>query len=139
MKVLIIEDEILASRHLKQLLSEAGNMDVVDTLESIAETIEWFGRNAQPDIVFMDIHLADGAACGVHVAVDNHGWNIAGEVVFEKAFAQRTGKDQAVNHLGLQKRNAGLFAFGFVVGVAEDDRKAQLVGNVLNAARNFRK
>ncbi len=67
MKALIIEDEILASRHLKQLLAEEGDMDVIDTLESIAETIEWFGRNAQPDIVFMDIHLADGIAIEISI------------------------------------------------------------------------
>ncbi len=72
MKALIIEDEILASRHLKQLLAEEGDMDVIDTLESIAETIEWFGRNAQPDIVFMDIHLADGIAFEIfnHVTIN---------------------------------------------------------------------
>jgi len=72
MKALIIEDEVLASRHLKQLLAEEEDMDVIDTLESIAETIEWFGRNAQPDIVFMDIHLADGIAFEIfnHVTVN---------------------------------------------------------------------
>lgn len=72
MKALIIEDEILASRHLKQILAEAGDIYVIDTLESIAETIEWFASNTQPDIVFMDIHLADGIAFEIfnHVSIN---------------------------------------------------------------------
>ncbi len=97
MKVLIIEDEILASRHLKQLLSEAGNMDVVDTLESIAETIEWFGRNAQPDIVFMDIHLADGIAFEIF----NH-ITISCPIIFTTAYdeyALRAFKVNSVDYL----------------------------------------
>ena len=72
MKALIIEDEILASRHLKKILDEVGNIEVVDTLESIAETIDWFGSFPQPDLVFMDIHLADGIAFEIfnHVTIN---------------------------------------------------------------------
>ena len=62
MKALIIEDEILASKHLLQVLDEVGDISVIAVLESITETIEWFGKNPQPDIVFMDIHLADGSS-----------------------------------------------------------------------------
>jgi DNA-binding LytR/AlgR family response regulator len=62
MKALIIEDEILASKHLQQVLSEAGGFIVVEVLESIRETVTWFEKNPPPDIVFMDIHLSDGSA-----------------------------------------------------------------------------
>ena len=60
MKALIIEDEILASKHLLRFWNEVGDISVITVLESITETVEWFGKNPQPDIVFMDIHLADG-------------------------------------------------------------------------------
>jgi len=62
MNALIIEDEIYASRHLQQVLDEVGDIAVIAVLESIAETLEWFGRNPHPDLVFMDVHLADGLA-----------------------------------------------------------------------------
>lgn len=62
MKALIIEDELLAAKHLQSVISEVGNIEVIARLESIAETIEWFKANNQPDLVFMDIHLADGSA-----------------------------------------------------------------------------
>ncbi len=62
MKALIIEDEIPAARHLQHVLDKVGNITVLDILDSIAETVEWFEVNPLPDLVFMDIHLADGLA-----------------------------------------------------------------------------
>ena len=61
MKALIIEDETAAARNLKMLLAASyPEIDVIGTIESIAEAVAWFGSNATPDLVFMDIHLADG-------------------------------------------------------------------------------
>lgn len=97
MNALIIEDEILASRHLKQILNEVGNINVVDTLESIAETIEWFSGNPQPDLIFMDIHLADGIAFEIF----NH-VNISCPVIFTTAYdeyALRAFKVNSVDYL----------------------------------------
>jgi DNA-binding LytR/AlgR family response regulator len=62
MKALIVEDEELAARNLASILKEIGNISPVAVLESIADTIEWFEVNECPDLVFMDIHLADGSA-----------------------------------------------------------------------------
>ena len=62
MKALIIEDEILASRHLLNVLKEIKDISVITVLESITQTIDWFTKNPQPDIIFMDIHLSDGSA-----------------------------------------------------------------------------
>ncbi len=61
MKALIIEDETAAARNLKMLLAASyPEIDVIGTIESVAEAVAWFGSNATPDLVFMDIHLADG-------------------------------------------------------------------------------
>lgn len=62
MNVLIIEDEELAVRNLASIFKEIGDVTPVAVLESIADTVEWFGNNEDPDLVFMDIHLADGSA-----------------------------------------------------------------------------
>jgi DNA-binding LytR/AlgR family response regulator len=62
MKALIIEDEILASKHLQKVLEETGDFVVLAVLESVRETVKWFDQNPHPDIVFMDIHLSDGSA-----------------------------------------------------------------------------
>ena len=61
MKALIIEDETAAARNLKMLLASAyPQIDVIGTIESVAEAVEWFSTYPTPDLVFMDIHLADG-------------------------------------------------------------------------------
>lgn len=61
MKVLIIEDETAAVRNLKAILRDvAPEMEVVATLDSVGKSVAWLLSNTHPDIIFMDIHLADG-------------------------------------------------------------------------------
>jgi len=37
-------------------------MDIIAILQTVEESIEWFQGNPFPDLVFMDIHLADGSS-----------------------------------------------------------------------------
>lgn len=61
MKAIIIEDEELAARRLRALINECDpEIEVIAMLESISDSIEWFNQNAQPDLIFLDIHLEDG-------------------------------------------------------------------------------
>jgi two-component system LytT family response regulator len=94
MKALVIEDEILASKHLLQVLEEVGDISVMAVLESITETIEWFRKNQQPDIVFMDIHLADGSAFEIFKHAD-----ITCPIVFTTAYDEYALKAFKVNSI----------------------------------------
>lgn len=61
MRVLIIEDEVLTSRRLRQLIQSADDsIDVLAILDSIEDSVEWFCNNSAPDLIFMDIQLSDG-------------------------------------------------------------------------------
>ncbi|HDS07494.1 MAG TPA: response regulator transcription factor [Bacteroides sp.] len=61
MKVLIIEDEKPASRKLIRLLEEVDRaIEVMGVLPSVEQTINWFLKNRNPDLIFMDIQLEDG-------------------------------------------------------------------------------
>ena len=61
MKVVIIEDEKPAVEKLRTALSKCNNaIQVTAILKSINETLNWFRNNGMPDLVFMDIELADG-------------------------------------------------------------------------------
>ena len=63
MKVLIIEDENAAARRLEKLLQEvAPDMTVLQQVDSIEASVLWLQHNPHPDLIFMDIHLADGAS-----------------------------------------------------------------------------
>lgn len=94
MKALVIEDEILASKHLLQVLEQVGDISVIAVLDSITETVEWFRNNPQPDIVFMDIHLADGSAFEIF----NHA-DIACPIVFTTAYDEYAMKAFKVNSI----------------------------------------
>lgn len=59
--VLILEDEEPAVKRLKKLLSETvEETEVVAVLDSISAAKEWLQENKQPDLMLVDIHLADG-------------------------------------------------------------------------------
>lgn len=61
MKALIIEDETAAVYNLKAILRDvAPETEIVATLDSISKSVKWLSGNILPDIIFMDIHLADG-------------------------------------------------------------------------------
>lgn len=83
MKAIIIEDETTAANSLKAVLSQNSvvNIEVIAELESIEESVEYFGSSPQPDIIFMDIQLADGTAFKIFEQV-----NIEVPVVFTTAY-----------------------------------------------------
>ncbi|MEI7595273.1 MAG: LytTR family DNA-binding domain-containing protein [Bacteroidota bacterium] len=61
LKVLIIEDEKHAAERLKKALKiVAPNAIVLETFETVVDTLSWLENNAEPDLFFMDIQLADG-------------------------------------------------------------------------------
>lgn len=63
MRIIIIEDEVPAYTRLRKMVTELlPSANIEAHLDSIQSTIEWFAANNCPDIVFMDIHLADGSA-----------------------------------------------------------------------------
>ena len=61
MKILIVEDEDLAVKKLqKTLKSVEPDAELVGVTDSIKSTVEWLNENEQPDLILMDIELADG-------------------------------------------------------------------------------
>jgi len=63
MNALIIEDEKLVARELIYKIGEIDpNIKILETLPSVKTALRWFGENAEPDVVFADIQLADGVS-----------------------------------------------------------------------------
>lgn len=70
-RVVIVEDETAAVVNLRSMLATvAGDVEVVAVLESVAEAVEYFASKPSADIVFMDIHLADGDSFRIFKSVD---------------------------------------------------------------------
>ncbi len=63
MKLLLIEDEDAAVRRLEKILLETDPSAIIlQKLDSVAASVEWLRINVAPDLIFMDIHLADGSS-----------------------------------------------------------------------------
>lgn len=95
MKALIVEDEYMAAESLQSLIKEVEpGMEILAVLQSIEEAVEWFQINPCPDIVFMDIHLADGSAFIIFDHVD-----IMCPIVFTTAYDEYALKAFEVNSI----------------------------------------
>ena len=83
MNAVIIEDETAAVSTLKAILAQNSiiPIEIVAELESIEESVVYFHTAPQPDIIFMDIHLADGSAFKIFEQVE-----IEAPVVFTTAY-----------------------------------------------------
>ncbi|MBD80677.1 MAG: DNA-binding response regulator [Crocinitomicaceae bacterium] len=95
MKALIIEDEIPASKRLQSLLNELDTtIEIVDVVDSIEDAVLWFESMEIPDVIFMDIQLADGMSFEIFEKVD-----ISSPVIFITAFDHYAIK--AIKHNGV--------------------------------------
>ena len=70
-KVVIVEDETAAAVNLRSMLKSINpDVEVLDVLESVEEAVEFFSKGVEADVVFMDIHLADGDSFRIFQSVD---------------------------------------------------------------------
>lgn len=61
MKVVIIEDEKLSAENLALQIKKIDNsIEVVDYVDTVRGSIIFFKEDIQVDLIFLDIHLADG-------------------------------------------------------------------------------
>lgn len=70
-RVVIVEDETAAAVNLRSMLhSIEPTTEIIAILESVEEAIEFFSSKVEADIIFMDIHLADGDSFRIFRSVD---------------------------------------------------------------------
>ena len=93
MKILIIEDEQAAIRRLQKLLGEIDPaIEIVETLGSIDSSVSWLGTHPKPDVILMDIHLADGSSFEIFEKT-----SITAPVIFITAYDEYALKAFKVN------------------------------------------
>jgi two-component system response regulator LytT len=66
MKIVIVEDEYLASTYLKSILEQQNIIPIskITVLKSVKEAVAFFEANSV-DLAFMDIHLGDGKSLDI--------------------------------------------------------------------------
>ena len=84
MKILIIEDETAAAQNLSAILKEiAPDVEILDIIDTVVDSVEWFRSNPMPDLVFMDIHLSDGKSFRIFDSV-----KVDEPIIFTTAYDQ---------------------------------------------------
>ena len=98
MQILIIEDEPRAANQLQNLLNTLKfEHKVLDVLDTVEDSVNWFNENELPELVFMDIQLADGLSFEIFQKVE-----VQCPIIFTTAFDQyaiRAFKVNSVDYL----------------------------------------
>lgn len=95
MNVLIIEDEPQAAQRLDTLVKKlVPGIVVLDKIDSVKRSVEWIKGNAPPDLIFMDIQLADGISFQVFEQCE-----VKSPVIFTTAYDEYALKAFKVNSI----------------------------------------
>lgn len=93
MKVVIVEDEIAAAENLTYLINSIdSNIEILTVLDSVKASVDYFSKGTDAELVFMDIHLADGVSFEIF---DQVSLNIP--IIFATAYDQYAIKAFKVN------------------------------------------
>ncbi|SHJ63230.1 two component transcriptional regulator, LytTR family [Reichenbachiella agariperforans] len=95
MNVLIVEDEGIAADRLARLLGELQpDLRVLEVLDTVKSAAAWLRSNQSPDLLFFDIHLADGSSFEIFEQV-----SVDCPVIFTTAYDQYAIKAFEVNSI----------------------------------------
>ena len=84
MRVVIIEDETAAAQNLTSIVNKLyPDTEIVATIDTVVESVEFFRSKPSHDLVFMDIHLADGASFRIFDSVE-----VEAPIIFTTAYDQ---------------------------------------------------
>lgn len=82
MNVVIIEDEHRAAKRLQNLIqAQHPNSQIRAVIDSVEDAVKWFKAQLPPDLIFMDIQLADGLSFDIFTQV-----NLQSPVIFTTAY-----------------------------------------------------
>lgn len=98
MKILIVEDEVLAAKKLsKTVASVDETAEIIGISDSIQGTVDWLNTHPAPDLILMDIELADGQSFEIFGLTD-----VKSPVIFTTSydeFALQAFKVNSIDYL----------------------------------------
>jgi two-component system, LytTR family, response regulator LytT len=136
MKAVIVEDEFVAAQNLQRLISQvADDIQVIAVLQSV----EWFNLNTAPDVLFLDIHLADGSSFSIFEKV-----KISCPIIFTTAYDEYALKAFEVNSIDYLLKPINMKSLERAVQklrglVATKTDNADVITNILAAFKESKK
>lgn len=84
MHIVIIEDETRAASQLERMLKACDfEYELLGIIDTVEDAVYWFKNNKTPDLVFMDIQLADGLSFEIFQKT-----TVEAPIIFTTAFDQ---------------------------------------------------
>lgn len=82
MQVLIIEDEAIAAEKLAHIIKKYDpSISILETIDSVKNTVKWLRNNPSPDLIFLDIYLSDGISFEIFTQI-----NLDVPIIFTTAY-----------------------------------------------------
>ncbi|WP_317898853.1 LytR/AlgR family response regulator transcription factor [Aurantibacillus circumpalustris] len=138
MKAIIIEDEKLSAEHLSNLLRKIDpSIEIVANYDTVKKSIDSFKKGVNADLLFVDVHLADGISFDIFskVAVET-------PIIFTTAYdeyAIKAFKTNSIDYLlkpiGLADLKSALEKYKKFVSLGQ----SVILENISNAYQNLNK
>jgi len=104
MKAIIIEDEKLSAEHLTTLLKKAdASIQIIATYDSVKKSVDAFSKGIKADLLFVDVHLADGLSFDIFSKI-----SIDTPVIFTTAYDEYAIKAFKINSVDYLLKPIGL-------------------------------
>lgn len=131
-KILIIEDEEVNAQRLQRLLQKfRSEFEVLAVLNSIAKSVKWLSEQDAPDLIFMDIRLADGESFEIFNLIE-----VKSPVIFTTAYdeyAVKAFKYNSIDYLlkPIEKEELESAIIKFEHSVQQPFEQKSLIKNLL--------
>lgn len=141
-KALLIEDEAPAAQRLSKLLVELRpEIKILNTLDSIEQSVEWLIVNPSPELIFLDIQLADGLSFDIFQEVPCKSF-----VIFTTAYDEYALKafdinsiDYLLKPINIERLEKALIKFEQIRGKAPDVDFNSLAQLLATKTANYKK
>ena len=144
---IIVEDEFLTAQMLENMVKELRpDWNILGVFDSVADTVEWLQDNPQPELIFLDIQLADGLSFSIFDKV-----KVESGIIFTTAYDEYAVKAFKLNSIDYilkpVKKEALLEAIEKIENIIkriEEENKididyAELVKGIKEGEANYRK
>lgn len=104
MKAIIIEDEKLSAEHLATLLKKIdASIEIIAYFDTVKKTVEEFKKGLKADLLFVDVHLADGISFEIFSKI-----SIETPVIFTTAYDEYAIKAFKINSVDYLLKPIGI-------------------------------
>lgn len=138
MNAIIIEDEKLSAEHLATLLKKIdSSITIIASFDSVKKSVEEFKKGLKADLLFVDVHLADGISFDIFSQI-----SIETPVIFTTAYNEYAIKAFKINSVDYLLKPIGIEDLRKAIGKFKKLNGASqslILENISNAYQSINK